>query len=78
MLVVDDDRTVREVHRVGDGEQARSCSTHRRVSRDGHEIALTGREFDQLRFLLANPGVAYSAVDLLPQVWLGRWVTTRP
>jgi len=32
-------------------------------------LALTAREFDLLRFLLANPGTAYSRDDLLRQVW---------
>jgi len=32
-------------------------------------LALTGREFDLLRFLLAHPGVAYSREDLLREVW---------
>jgi DNA-binding response OmpR family regulator len=36
---------------------------------DGEVLALTGREFDLLRFLLANPGHAYSRDELLQQVW---------
>ena len=32
-------------------------------------LALTGREFDLLRFLLAHPGTAYSRDELLSQVW---------
>lgn len=35
----------------------------------GAPLALTGREFDLLHFLLAHPGVAYSRDDLLQQVW---------
>ena len=37
--------------------------------RDGEPLALTGREFDLLRFLLAHPGTAYSREELLEQVW---------
>jgi DNA-binding response OmpR family regulator len=35
----------------------------------GAPLALTGREFDLLHFLVAHPGVAYSRDDLLQQVW---------
>jgi DNA-binding response OmpR family regulator len=37
--------------------------------RGGQALALTAREFDLLRFLLAHPGTAYSRDDLLKQVW---------
>jgi DNA-binding response OmpR family regulator len=37
--------------------------------RDGAPMALTGREFDLLRFLVAHPGTAYSRDELLRQVW---------
>jgi len=37
--------------------------------RGGEPLALTGREFDLLRFLLAHPGRAYSRDELLEQVW---------
>ena len=37
--------------------------------RGGEPLALTGREFDLLRFLLAHPGTAYSRDELLEQVW---------
>ena len=36
---------------------------------DGKPLALTGREFDLLRFLVAHPGVAYSRDQLLQEVW---------
>lgn len=39
------------------------------ASRDGTALALTVREFDLLRFLLAHPGTAYSREELLHQVW---------
>jgi len=35
----------------------------------GRPLALTGREFDLLRFLMANPGQAHSRDDLLQRVW---------
>lgn len=35
----------------------------------GEVLALTAREFDLLRFLLANPGVAFSREELLQSVW---------
>jgi len=47
---------------VVDGE--RHVATH-----DGVELALTVREFDLLRFLVAHPGVAYTREDLLQHVW---------
>ncbi|HEU4511708.1 MAG TPA: response regulator transcription factor [Nocardioidaceae bacterium] len=39
------------------------------VYRDGTELALTVREFDLLRFLVAHPGRAFSREELLQQVW---------
>ncbi|MFC4786250.1 response regulator [Nocardioides sp. MAHUQ-72] len=39
------------------------------VTRAGSPLALTAREFDLLRFLVAHPGVAFSRDDLLQQVW---------
>ncbi len=41
----------------------------RQVSLDGRVLALTMREFDLLRFLVANPGTAFSRVELLERVW---------
>jgi DNA-binding response OmpR family regulator len=35
----------------------------------GRRLELTVREFDLLRFLVANPGVAYSRDQLLKEVW---------
>lgn len=35
----------------------------------GDALQLTVREFDLLRFMAANPGVAYSREDLLREVW---------
>ena len=39
------------------------------VTLAGVTLSLTVREFDLLRFLAANPGVAYSREDLLREVW---------
>jgi DNA-binding response OmpR family regulator len=44
-------------------------STRHEARRAGATLALTGREFDLLRFLVAHPGVAFSRDDLLQQVW---------
>ncbi|QUH06146.1 response regulator transcription factor [Saccharopolyspora erythraea] len=41
----------------------------RRGTLDGTELALTGREFDLLVFLLRHPGRAFSRAELLEQVW---------
>jgi DNA-binding response OmpR family regulator len=41
----------------------------RRVTLDGQSVALTMREFDLLRFFMANPGTAYTRVELLEKVW---------
>ena len=47
----------------------RSTRPRTRRRRGGAALALTGREFDLLRFLVAHPGVAFSRDDLLQQVW---------
>jgi DNA-binding response OmpR family regulator len=39
------------------------------ATRAGTVLGLTVREFDLLRFLLSNPGVAWSRDDLLRDVW---------
>ena len=36
---------------------------------DGNQLSLTGREFDLLAFLLANPGQAFTREQLMNQVW---------
>jgi DNA-binding response OmpR family regulator len=41
----------------------------RRVQLAGADVALTGREFDLLAFLLAHPGRAFTRAELLAQVW---------
>ena len=44
---------------------------HRRheVTRAGERLALTGREYDLLRFLLASPGQVFTRAELLDRVW---------
>ena len=54
--------------RVVDGDLSVDSDRHE-VILAGATIALTGREFDLLRFLVANPGTAYSRDELLQQVW---------
>jgi DNA-binding response OmpR family regulator len=39
------------------------------ASRGGRRLELTAREFDLLRFLMANPGDAFSRDQLLSRVW---------
>jgi DNA-binding response OmpR family regulator len=51
-----------------DGDLVLDTTRHEAL-RGGAPLALTGREFDLLRFLIAHPGVAYSRDDLLQQVW---------
>lgn len=41
----------------------------RRASRDGAELALTGREFDLLVFLLRHRGQVFTRAELLGRVW---------
>ncbi|NYT96352.1 response regulator transcription factor [Salinispora sp. H7-4] len=41
----------------------------RRVTRDGVEVALTGREYALLEYLMRRPGTVVSKVELLDHVW---------
>ncbi|MFJ9682120.1 response regulator transcription factor [Streptomyces sp. NPDC101194] len=41
----------------------------RRATREGHEIALTLREFDLLAFLLRHPGRVFTREELMREVW---------
>jgi len=43
--------------------------TAHRARLGGEPLALTGREFDLLAFLMANPGQAFSRAELMQQVW---------
>ena len=51
-----------------DGDLVIDAARHA-VTRQGRPLALTGREFDLLQFLVAHPGTAFSRDDLLQQVW---------
>ena len=51
-----------------DGDLVLDPAAHT-VTRGGQPLSLTGREFDLLCFLLANPGIAYSRDQLLQEVW---------
>ena len=64
-------RRRRARRRRGGWSTATSSSTRPRTRRtaSGEPLALTGREFDLLRFLLAHPGTAFSRDELLEQVW---------
>jgi DNA-binding response OmpR family regulator len=44
-------------------------AARRIVTRRGHELALTVREFDLLVFLMRNPGRVLRRAELLEQVW---------
>jgi DNA-binding response OmpR family regulator len=57
-----------EPRRLVDGDLIVDEVAHE-ATRAGEVIALTVREFDLLRFLVAHPGTAYSREDLLQQVW---------
>jgi DNA-binding response OmpR family regulator len=41
----------------------------RRAEKGGRPLQLTGREFDLLAYLLANPGRAFTRAELLEKVW---------
>jgi DNA-binding response OmpR family regulator len=41
----------------------------RRATRNGAELALTGREFDLLALLMSHPGQAFSREQLMREVW---------
>jgi DNA-binding response OmpR family regulator len=53
---------------LSDGDLVLDSAQHV-VRRGGERLALTSREFDLLRFLLANAGVAFTREELLDQVW---------
>jgi DNA-binding response OmpR family regulator len=54
--------------RLEDGDLVVDEAAHT-AYREGAPLALTAREFDLLRFLMARPGTAFSRDDLLQQVW---------
>jgi DNA-binding response OmpR family regulator len=53
---------------VTDGDLVVDSGRHE-VTRGGEPLSLTSREFDLLRFLVSNPGTAYSRDELLQHVW---------
>ncbi|CDO09607.1 DNA-binding response regulator [Mycolicibacterium cosmeticum] len=55
-----------EVLTVGD---LKLDGASRDVTRDGVPIALTGTEFELLRYLMRNPGRAISRAEILDRVW---------
>jgi len=54
--------------RLADGDLVVDEAAHT-AYRGGRPLALTAREFDLLRFLLAHPGTAFSRDELLRSVW---------
>jgi DNA-binding response OmpR family regulator len=62
------ERTTPEQGRVEDGDLVVDLARHE-VRIAERPLALTAREYDLLRFLVANPGTAYTREDLLQQVW---------
>jgi DNA-binding response OmpR family regulator len=62
------ERTTPEQGRLIDGDLVVDLARHE-VTLDGRVLALTSREYDLLRFLLAHPGKAFSREDLLKEVW---------
>jgi DNA-binding response OmpR family regulator len=62
------DRPDADQGRLEDGDLVVDLGRHE-ASLAGRVLALTSREYDLLRFLLAHPGIAFSREDLLQQVW---------
>ncbi len=54
-----------EVLRVGGVEL---CDPQKRVTKDGEEISLTGREYDILKLLMQQPGVVFSPQEIYRRV----------
>ena len=50
-------------------ERLRIDPGERTVRLDGHEVALTPREFDLLWFMASHPGIVFSRSQLMEQVW---------
>ena len=62
------ERTRPEQGRFADGDLTVDLARHE-ATLAGRVLALTTREFDLLKFLVANPATAYSREELLQQVW---------
>ncbi|MGB0099553.1 MAG: response regulator transcription factor [Nocardioides sp.] len=73
-LVLRVDSVLRRTHvpeaprRLEDGDLVVDEAAHT-AYREGALLSLTAREFDLLRYLMANPGTAFSRDDLLQHVW---------
>ena len=44
------------------------CDPKKRVTKDGEEISLTGREYDILKLLMQQPGVVFSPQEIYRRV----------
>jgi DNA-binding response OmpR family regulator len=62
------ERAEPDTTRLVDGDLIVDSGRHE-VTLAGRTLALTAREFDLLRFLVTNPGTAYSRDELLQHVW---------
>ncbi len=62
------ERTRPEQGLFTDGDLAVDLARHE-ATLAGQVLALTAREFDLLKFLVAHPGTAFSREELLQQVW---------
>ena len=62
------ERSGPETGTVADGDLVVDSGRHE-VILAGQPLSLTSREFDLLRFLVSNPGTAYSRDELLQHVW---------
>jgi DNA-binding response OmpR family regulator len=62
------ERSVPDNGCVSDGDLVVDSGRHE-ATLAGRPLSLTTREFDLLRFLVTNPGTAYSRDELLQQVW---------
>ncbi|QZY30427.1 response regulator transcription factor [Nocardioides coralli] len=62
------ERTEAVPERLVDGDLVVDTARHE-VTLAGEQLALTGREFDLLRFLVANAGRVFTREQLLAEVW---------
>jgi two-component system alkaline phosphatase synthesis response regulator PhoP len=67
-LTQDDDRSPQPISRTGFGPILIDDARHR-VFVDGKEIDLTNREYELLKYLIQNRGIAFSRDELLNAVW---------
>ncbi|MCZ4500699.1 MAG: Two-component system response regulator [Marmoricola sp.] len=62
------EQSVPDTRTLVDGDLVIDSARHE-ATQAGAVLSLTAREFDLLRFLVGNPGTAFSRDDLLQQVW---------